>query len=161
MPCGGGFKLRWREARDTSAGECRGPWAQTESCNMGSCPGKQYPSIPKGMETGALEMAPEGHWCLCPGGLEWKRGSAGGRGEGSVSPVHTCTSGPQERAVRPGTLCLPSTVPTGALAAALTSGRVFSVYRDPAAQVSRLGSLGCPDSLHYRSRGGVRQRSGY
>ncbi|GAB1290783.1 SCO-spondin [Apodemus speciosus] len=43
----------------------------------------------------------------------------------------------QERAVRPGTLCLPSTVPTGALAAALTSGMVFSVYRDPAAQGCR------------------------
>ncbi|XP_017177065.1 SCO-spondin isoform X4 [Mus musculus] len=40
MPCSGGFKLRWRVARDTSAGECPGPWAQTESCNMGSCPGE-------------------------------------------------------------------------------------------------------------------------
>lgn len=40
VPCSGGFKLRWREASDNSVGECRGPWAQTESCNMGSCPGE-------------------------------------------------------------------------------------------------------------------------
>lgn len=42
----------------------------------------------------------------------------------------------QVRAVRPGTLCLPWTVPTNALAAVLTSGMVFSAYRDPAAQVA-------------------------
>ncbi|XP_055461492.1 SCO-spondin [Psammomys obesus] len=40
VPCSGGFKLRWREARNSSGGECRGPWAQTESCNVGSCPGE-------------------------------------------------------------------------------------------------------------------------
>lgn len=57
------------------------------------------------------------------------------------APVHTFTSGPQERAVRPGTLCLPLTVPTSALAAVLTSGTVFSVSRDPAAQVSGLEYL--------------------
>lgn len=43
--------------------------------------------------------------------------------------------------MRPGTLCLPLTVPTSVLAAVLTSGMVFSVYRDPAAQVSVLGYL--------------------
>lgn len=76
-----------------------------------------------------------------------------GMGWARVPPVYTFTSGSQVRAVRPGTLCLPWTVPTNVLAAVLTSGKVFSVYRDPAAQVSGLGNLGCPDSLHYRSRG--------
>lgn len=42
----------------------------------------------------------------------------------------------QERVVRPGTRCLPLTVPTSVLAAVLTSGMVFSVYRDPAAQAA-------------------------
>lgn len=89
MPCSGGFKLRWRVARDTSAGKCPGPWAQTESCNMGSCPGNQYPSIPR---VWRLE-----HWkwplrgiapIPCSGGLEWKRGSAGGGVGKSVPSSH-------------------------------------------------------------------------
>lgn len=43
--------------------------------------------------------------------------------------------------MRPGTLCLPLTVPISVLAAVLTSGMESSVYRDPAAQVSVLGYL--------------------
>ncbi|XP_016050982.1 PREDICTED: SCO-spondin [Miniopterus natalensis] len=40
VPCSGGFRLRWREAKDIPGGGCRGPWAQTEGCNMGPCPGE-------------------------------------------------------------------------------------------------------------------------
>ncbi|KAM5255351.1 SCO-spondin-like [Ctenodactylus gundi] len=40
VPCNGGFRLRWREAGGPLGGACRGPWAQTESCNMGFCPGE-------------------------------------------------------------------------------------------------------------------------
>nr|XP_045016023.1 SCO-spondin [Jaculus jaculus] len=40
LPCGGGFRLRWREAGTALGRRCQGPWAQTESCNMGSCPGE-------------------------------------------------------------------------------------------------------------------------
>ncbi|KAM9077004.1 LOW QUALITY PROTEIN: SCO-spondin-like [Megaptera novaeangliae] len=39
VPCSGGFRLRWR-GRGPPGGGCRGPWAQTESCNMGPCPGE-------------------------------------------------------------------------------------------------------------------------
>lgn len=56
--------------------------------------------------------------------------------------MQTFTSGLQERAVRPGTLCLPLAVLTNALAVVLISGMVFSVYRDPAAQVSGLPQPG-------------------
>ncbi|KAM8818088.1 LOW QUALITY PROTEIN: SCO-spondin-like [Rhynchonycteris naso] len=38
VPCSGGFQPYWRKAGDTPGGGCRGPWAQTESCNMGPCP---------------------------------------------------------------------------------------------------------------------------
>uniref|UniRef100_A0A8D0TL61 SCO-spondin n=1 Tax=Sus scrofa TaxID=9823 RepID=A0A8D0TL61_PIG len=40
VPCSGGFRLRWREAGGPPGGGCQGPWAQTESCNMGPCPGE-------------------------------------------------------------------------------------------------------------------------
>uniref|UniRef100_UPI004038E811 SCO-spondin-like n=1 Tax=Callospermophilus lateralis TaxID=76772 RepID=UPI004038E811 len=40
VPCSGGFRMRWREAGGLPGGVCRGPWAQTQSCNMGPCPGK-------------------------------------------------------------------------------------------------------------------------
>ncbi|KAF7482827.1 hypothetical protein GHT09_005846 [Marmota monax] len=40
VPCSGGFRMRWREAGGLPGGACRGPWAQTQSCNMGPCPGK-------------------------------------------------------------------------------------------------------------------------
>ncbi|KAM9651443.1 SCO-spondin-like [Trichechus inunguis] len=39
LPCSGGFRLRWREAGGTPGGGCRGPWAQTEGCNLAPCPG--------------------------------------------------------------------------------------------------------------------------
>lgn len=106
-----------------------------------------------------MEMSPEGTgplpcWFRAEERLYWG-------GVGKSAPVHTFTPGLQGRAVRPGTLCLPSTVPTSALAAVLTSGMEFSVYRDPAAQVCGLGNLGCLDSLYYRSRGRVRKTSDY
>lgn len=59
-----------------------------------------------------------------------------GVGWAGVPPVQNFTSEPQGRAVRPGTPCLPLTVPTNALAVVLTSGMVFSVCRDTAAQVT-------------------------
>ncbi|XP_004594559.2 SCO-spondin [Ochotona princeps] len=40
VPCSGGFRLRWRQAGGTPGEGCQGPWAQTESCNLGSCPGE-------------------------------------------------------------------------------------------------------------------------
>ncbi|XP_048069099.1 SCO-spondin [Ursus arctos] len=40
VPCSGGFRLRWRKAGGPPGGGCRGPWAQTESCNVGPCPGE-------------------------------------------------------------------------------------------------------------------------
>ncbi|CAK7295104.1 SSPO [Vulpes lagopus] len=40
VPCSGGFRLRWREAGGPPGGVCREPWAQTESCNVGPCPGE-------------------------------------------------------------------------------------------------------------------------
>ncbi|XP_069932953.1 SCO-spondin [Oryctolagus cuniculus] len=40
VPCSGGFRLRWRDAGGPLGGGCQGPWAQTESCNVGSCPGE-------------------------------------------------------------------------------------------------------------------------
>ncbi|XP_008583107.1 PREDICTED: SCO-spondin, partial [Galeopterus variegatus] len=40
VPCGGGFRLRWRQAGGPPGGGCQGPWAQTESCNLASCPGE-------------------------------------------------------------------------------------------------------------------------
>ncbi|XP_053409722.1 SCO-spondin-like [Nycticebus coucang] len=40
VSCSGGFRLRWREAGGPPGGDCRGPWAQTESCNTEPCPGE-------------------------------------------------------------------------------------------------------------------------
>ncbi|KAG8508993.1 LOW QUALITY PROTEIN: SCO-spondin, partial [Galemys pyrenaicus] len=40
VPCGGGFRLRWREAGLPHGGGCQGLWAQTESCNLGPCKGE-------------------------------------------------------------------------------------------------------------------------
>ncbi|XP_039109837.1 SCO-spondin-like [Hyaena hyaena] len=40
VSCSGGFRLRWREAGGPPGGGCRGPWAQTESCNVEPCPGE-------------------------------------------------------------------------------------------------------------------------
>ncbi|XP_008064182.1 SCO-spondin [Carlito syrichta] len=40
VPCSGGVRLRWREAGGPLGGGCREPWAQTQSCNMGPCPGE-------------------------------------------------------------------------------------------------------------------------
>ncbi|XP_006887346.1 PREDICTED: SCO-spondin [Elephantulus edwardii] len=39
LPCGGGFRLRWRDAGSTPGEGCRGPWAQTEGCNLAPCAG--------------------------------------------------------------------------------------------------------------------------
>uniref|UniRef100_A0A8C6QLI4 SCO-spondin n=1 Tax=Nannospalax galili TaxID=1026970 RepID=A0A8C6QLI4_NANGA len=43
VPCSGRFRLCWREAGGPPGEDCKGPWAQTESCNMGSCPGCRCP----------------------------------------------------------------------------------------------------------------------
>lgn len=40
VPSSGEFRLRWREAGSPPGGGCRGPWAQTESCSLGPCPGE-------------------------------------------------------------------------------------------------------------------------
>ncbi|XP_005404818.1 PREDICTED: SCO-spondin [Chinchilla lanigera] len=40
VPCSGGFQLRWRKSGGPPLRACQGPWAQTKSCNMGSCPGE-------------------------------------------------------------------------------------------------------------------------
>lgn len=45
VPCSGGFRLRWRKAGGPPGGGCRGPWAQTESCNVGPCPGNPHGGI--------------------------------------------------------------------------------------------------------------------
>jgi hypothetical protein len=71
VPCSGGFRLRWREAGGLLGRSCREPWAQTESCNMGSCPGNHHPRT-----QGPKEM--------CFG----KEGAALGAG---VSPAQTPT----------------------------------------------------------------------
>uniref|UniRef100_A0A8C2UKG8 SCO-spondin n=1 Tax=Chinchilla lanigera TaxID=34839 RepID=A0A8C2UKG8_CHILA len=43
VPCSGGFQLRWRKSGGPPLRACQGPWAQTKSCNMGSCPGCRCP----------------------------------------------------------------------------------------------------------------------
>lgn len=142
MPCSGGFRLRWREAGSPPGGGCRGPWAQTESCNMGPCPGNG-----SSIEGGAKDVAPGvcgGFCCLSPWRCPWKAGDS------RTPQVGLSSSGPQERAVRPGTPCPPLTVPTSARGAVPTSGTAWSVCRDPAAQVARPcpppgpGTLGKP-----------------